>query len=404
MATAVTVSQLNTYVKSLLESDVNLNPIFVCGEISNFTNHYRTGHMYMTIKDDKAQIKAVMFRSSASRLQFMPQDGMSVIILGHISLYERDGQYQLYIDQMQPDGVGSLSVAYEQLKAQLSAEGLFDEENKKPIPRYPRRIVVITSKTGAAVRDIINILGRRYPLAEVMLCGVQVQGERAPAQLVSALKLVNEGSGADVIIIGRGGGSIEDLWAFNDENVVRAVAASKIPVISAVGHETDYTLCDFAADLRAPTPSAAAELAVPDILELMGTIEYNRSIIEKAAKSMLASCEMRFDRAFSSGCFLRPEYYADRLQERVKKAADRLRFAAVSNVRHKELQIKETLSVLDALNPMKIMARGFAAVSADKGRVRLASELKVGDKIELTFSDGSVGCTVSGEENTCQKI
>lgn len=403
MATAVTVSQLNTYVKSLLESDANLNPIFVYGEISNFTNHYRTGHMYMTIKDDKAQIKAVMFRSSAARLQFMPQDGMSVIILGHISLYERDGQYQLYIDQMQPDGVGALSVAYEQLKARLAAEGLFDELNKKEIPRYPQRIAVITSKAGAAVRDIINILGRRYPLAQVMLYGVQVQGEAAPAQLVSALKLVNEGHGADVIIIGRGGGSIEDLWAFNDEEVVRAVAASKIPVISAVGHETDYTLCDFAADLRAPTPSAAAELAAPDITELSEIIEYSRSIIEKSANSILRSCEIRFDRTFSSDCFAGPEYYADRLQKRVNRATDRMIAAAAADIHRKESELKVHLSMLDALNPVKIMARGFAAVSSDKGRVRLASELKAGDEIELVFSDGSVECTVNTEGNTCQK-
>lgn len=404
MATAVTVSQLNTYVRSLLDSDVNLSPIFVCGEISNFTNHYRTGHMYMTIKDDKAQIKAVMFRSSAARLQFMPQDGMSVIILGRVSLYERDGQYQLYIDQMQPDGIGSLSIAYEQLKARLSEEGLFDERNKRKIPKYPQRVAVITSKTGAAVRDIINILGRRCPLAEIILCGVQVQGEPAPAQLVSALNLVNENGAADVIIIGRGGGSIEDLWAFNDENVVRAVASSKIPVISAVGHETDYTLCDFAADLRAPTPSAAAELAVPDMAELSSLVEYNRSIIEKSAGSIIAAGEMRFDKVISSACFLRPEYYADKLQERVKKAAGRIDFAAADSVRRSELRLREKISVLDALSPMKIMARGFAAVSAGKRRIRLARELTAGDEVELVFSDGSVGCTVNTEGNECQKI
>ena len=397
MATAVTVSQLNTYVKSLLESDGNLNPIFVCGEISNFTNHYKSGHMYMTIKDEKAQIRAVMFRSSAARLQFMPQDGMSVIILGRVSLYDRDGQYQLYIDQMRPDGAGALSVAYEQLKRRLGEEGLFDDDKKMEIPRFPQRVAVITSKTGAAVRDIINILGRRYPLAEVVLCGVQVQGDAAPAQLVSALRAVNKADAADVIIIGRGGGSMEDLWAFNDENVVRAVAASKIPVISAVGHETDFTLCDFAADLRAPTPSAAAELAVPDVSELAGTVSYLRSIIEKSAVSLLDSHEMRFDRVLASPCFSGPEYYAGRLQKRLDIASKRIVSAAEAGLIRRESELKARLSVLDALSPVKIMARGFAAVARGRRRIHTAGELKAGDEISLTFGDGSVDCTVKTE-------
>ena len=263
----LSVSQITGYLKSLLEGDPNLNPVFISGEISNFTDHYRSGHLYFSLKDEKAVLKAVMFSSSARRLRFRPSDGMKVLCRGRISLYEASGQYQLYVDDMQPDGLGTLNLAYEQLKTRLEKEGLFDAARKRPIPRYPRRVGVITSPTGAAVRDICQILGRRWPMAEIVFCPVLVQGEEAAPQLVEALARMNRVDGVDTIIIGRGGGSLEDLWAFNEESVARAVAASKIPVISAVGHETDFTICDFVADLRAPTPSAAAELAVPDQME-----------------------------------------------------------------------------------------------------------------------------------------
>ncbi len=396
--TAVTVSQLNTYVKSLLESDENLNPIFVCGEISNFSNHYRSGHLYMTIKDDSAQIKAVMFRSAAQRLKFMPQNGMSVIILGRVSLYDRDGQYQLYIEQMHPDGVGALSAAYEELKARLSEEGLFDGEIKKEIPLFPERIAVITSKTGAAVQDILNILSRRYPLAEVVMCGVQVQGSAAPAQLISALREVNVQKAADVIIIGRGGGSIEELWAFNDEGVVRAVAASQIPVISAVGHETDYTLCDFAADLRAPTPSAAAELAVPDISELLGRIEFYSDMINSSARSFISSGEMRLAAVMMSRCFSGPQFYADKLCERLEFLKDRICSAALDKTVRCESALSLCAVRLDILNPMRTIARGFAAVSGEQGRVYRAKELNLGERISLIFADGTAKCTVDNTE------
>ena len=264
----LSVSQLNRYIKMNFDADENLANIFISGEISNFTNHYRTGHLYFTLKDDSAAVRAVMFNSSAKRLKFMPEDGMKVIARGRVSVYEASGQYQLYVDDMQPDGVGALNLAYEQLKEKLQKEGLFSELHKKPLPPYPEKVGVITSPTGAAVRDIINVLGRRFPYAEIVFCPVLVQGDGAHLQLTDAVNLFNSERAADVIIIGRGGGSIEDLWEFNDEGLARAVYNSEIPVISAVGHETDFTICDFVADMRAPTPSAAAELAVPDANEL----------------------------------------------------------------------------------------------------------------------------------------
>ncbi|MBQ3004952.1 MAG: exodeoxyribonuclease VII large subunit, partial [Clostridia bacterium] len=269
----ITVSQLNAYLKSIIEYDDNLRDFYLKGEISNFTNHYRTGHLYMTLKDGESQVKAVMFRSAAQKLKFRPENSMQIIARGRISVYERDGQYQFYIEEMQPDGVGALALAFEQLKKKLENEGLFSKEYKKPIPEFPERIGVVTSPTGAAIQDILNVLGRRYPKAEVIFAPVQVQGDSASGQIAKAIFEFNQKKCADVLIVGRGGGSIEDLWAFNEEVVARAVFASKIPIISAVGHETDFTICDFVADLRAPTPSAAAELATPDIDKLYSLID-----------------------------------------------------------------------------------------------------------------------------------
>ena len=283
--TVLTVSQVNFFIKSLLEGDGRLQNVLISGEISNFTDHYRSGHLYFSLKDDKSVLKAVMFASAARRLKFRPKDGMKVLIRGRVSVYEPSGQYQLYAEDMQPEGMGALSLAFQQLKDRLSQEGLFDADHKREIPAFPQRIGVITSPTGAAVQDILQITGRRWPLAEIILAPVLVQGEQAPGQIVEALQEMDRRRACDVIILGRGGGSLEDLWAFNEEAVARAVYACTIPVVSAVGHETDFTICDFAADLRAPTPSAAAELCTPDWREeLAQVLSYNRYFREESAK------------------------------------------------------------------------------------------------------------------------
>ena len=303
----LSVSQLNRYIKMNFDADENLANIFISGEISNFTNHYRTGHLYFTLKDDSAAVRAVMFNSSAKRLKFMPEDGMKVIARGRVSVYEASGQYQLYVDDMQPDGVGALNLAYEQLKEKLQKEGLFSELHKKPLPPYPEKVGVITSPTGAAVRDIINVLGRRFPYAEIVFCPVLVQGEGAHLQLTDAVNLFNSERAADVIIIGRGGGSIEDLWEFNDEGLARAVYNSEIPVISAVGHETDFTICDFVADMRAPTPSVAAELAVPDANELQYALSALKNRMFLNVSSGIADRRSRLEYLTSKGALKSPD-------------------------------------------------------------------------------------------------
>ena len=293
MTTVLTVSQINTYVKSLIDGDDNLQNLYVAGEISNFTNHYRTGHFYFTLKDERAALKAVMFRSAAQRLRFLPEDGMRVIIRGNVSLFERDGVYQLYCEDMQPDGAGALAVAFEQRKQKLAAMGLFDEAHKKPLPRFPKRIGVVTSPTGAAVHDIQTVLERRFPAAEIIFAPVQVQGELAAPQISAAIEEFNRKKAADVLIVGRGGGSIEDLWAFNEELVAHAVYESEIPIISAVGHETDTTIIDFVADLSAPTPSAAAELAVPDVREVLFALDGQLDDLTGAMEGVLQRLQLR---------------------------------------------------------------------------------------------------------------
>ena len=281
----ISVSQLNYYIKSLLEADDKLRYVFVTGEISNLTDHYSSGHIYLSLKDDKAVIKAVMFSFSAKNLKFRPQNGMKIIARGRVSLYEPSGQYQLYIEDMQPDGIGSLTIAFEQLKKKLEAEGLFDPKHKKPLPQFPKVITIITSPTGAALQDIRNVLGRRWPYSQVQIIPVLVQGDGAASMLTRAVTEADACGDSDVIIIGRGGGSIEDLWAFNDESLARAIFACRVPVISAVGHETDFTICDFVADMRAPTPSAAAELATPDRYQQYDLLAQQRQYLVALEKS-----------------------------------------------------------------------------------------------------------------------
>lgn len=396
-----TVSELNGFVKAYIDSNDNLSSVFVVGEISNFKAHY-TGHLYMTVKDEKASIKAVMFAGNASRLRFRPENGMRVLILGSVSLFERDGSYQLYVTDMQPDGLGSLEVAFRQLKERLSKEGLFDEAHKKPIPFFPRRVGVITAETGAAVRDIINVIGRRCPASEIVLKSVAVQGEKAAKEIAEAVKLFNRLSAADVLIVGRGGGSLEELWAFNEEIVARAVYASKIPVISAVGHETDFTICDFVSDLRAPTPSAAAELAVPDSNALKEALELRKSKLFSLVNGQIAKKRESLLTLQKSGALKNPEskiaddrktllYYGERLDKASQRLVEKGR-ESVTRLSYK----------LDALSPLKVIGRGYAAVFKDGAPVADIGDISLDDSVKVKIKNGTFCAKVieiNGEEN-----
>lgn len=393
-STVLSVTQLNTYVKSILEGDLLLRNVFVVGEISNFTNHYRTGHYYMTLKDENSCIKAVMFRSANQRLRFMPESGMGVIVRGRVSLYDRDGQYQLYIEDMQPDGIGALNFAFEQLKNKLAAEGLFDESFKKPIPSRVKRIGVVTSATGAVIQDIKNVVSRRYPLAEIILAPVEVQGVNAAPQIAAAIDDFNSGDHADVLIVGRGGGSLEDLWAFNEEVVVRAVFRSRIPVISAVGHETDFTICDFVADLRAPTPSAAAELSVPDMRDDIAFVNDVVSLIESTLnkrvqseldklhllkdKLNLLSPSNLIDERINTVSLLYNDAF-NRINDKLNNEANRFAVACAK---------------IDSLNPIKVLSRGYSIATKDNKIINSVNDVFCGDRITIKFSDGEKECEV----------
>lgn len=392
----LTVTQINMYVKGLLESDPNIKKVYIVGEISNFTNHYKSGHFYLTLKDDKSAIKAVMFRTFASKLSFTPQNGMRVICSGRVSLFERDGSYQFYIDDMQPDGIGALQIAYEQLKNRLAEAGMFDDINKKPIPRIPNRIAVITSPTGAAVQDIFNIITRRFPVAEIIMCPALVQGELAPDSLTDAIETVNELQCADVIIIGRGGGSIEDLWAFNSEKLAFAVFKSNIPVISAVGHETDYTICDFVADLRAPTPSAAAELAVPDVNELNDWLISTYAQIKGACRSVITGCENDLKVLSSHKILQSPLSYFDRMAQMLDLSEQRINSSFEKAVDAFSSHLSILSAKVDALSPLKTLARGYSIVKDTDGNVlKNTGELRVGDSIRITLADGQLDSVIS---------
>ncbi len=391
----LSVSQLNRYIKMNFDADENLANIFISGEISNFTNHYRTGHLYFTLKDDSAAVRAVMFNSSAKRLKFMPEDGMKVIARGRVSVYEASGQYQLYVDDMQPDGVGALNLAYEQLKEKLQKEGLFSEQHKKPLPPYPEKVGVITSPTGAAVRDIINVLGRRFPYAEIVFCPVLVQGDGAHLQLTDAVNLFNSERAADVIIIGRGGGSIEDLWEFNDEGLARAVYNSDIPVISAVGHETDFTICDFVADMRAPTPSAAAELAVPDANELQYALSALKNRMFLNVSSGIADRRSRLEYLTSKGALKSPDEMLSNRSQRLDTAFSKMLSSYENRIGGKKVEFISAATALSKLDPMSVLMRGFAFVSDKSGKNVYSSQaLAKGDEINVRFHDGSAVCEV----------
>ncbi|MGN0660709.1 MAG: exodeoxyribonuclease VII large subunit [Oscillospiraceae bacterium] len=393
-AFTVTVSQLNRYISGKFKSDENLRRLLVRGEISNFTNHIKTGHFYFTLKDGESSVRAVMFRSFAQGLRFMPENGMSVIAGGDVQVFERDGVYQLYVHDLIPDGEGALSIAFEQLKQRLSSEGLFDESHKRPLPEYPKKICLITAKTGAAVQDMINIISRRYPIAELLLIPSLVQGENAPASLCRGLALAQD-SGSDVIIIGRGGGSSEDLWAFNDETLARAVYASKIPVISAVGHETDFTITDFVADLRAPTPSAAAELAVPDIAELKRQLSSAKKSACLAAQNRIASLSAQAEAANARVKLCSPVHRLKLCGERLTGLNGRALSLAMNAVELSLERLEKLSVVLSALNPENVLQRGFSITYANGKIVKSASELKSGDIIKIRLSDSEIEATVN---------
>lgn len=391
----VTVTELNECIKLMLENDELLTGLYVKGEISNFKLH-TSGHLYFNLKDEGGVLTCVMFKFAATKLKFVPSNGMKVICGGRMSVYVRSGQYQLYVDTMEPDGIGALYIAYEQLKNKLTAEGLFNADKKRPLPKIPRRIGVITSPTGAAVRDIMNILGRRFPYAEVLLYPSLVQGDDAPPQLCRAMKWFCENAAADVIIIGRGGGSLEDLWAFNDEALVRTVAASTIPVISAVGHETDFTLCDFAADKRAPTPSAAAELAVPDTSELKQKFANVTARLELIENNRLRSYRDNLARLASSRALVSPQNAIDDRRMALAVTETRLYDKVENIIQRKKSLMASATAKLDALNPLSVISRGYSAVFSGDGKlIKSVSQVKSGDTVSFKVTDGTVSATVT---------
>jgi exodeoxyribonuclease VII large subunit len=390
-----TVSQLNSYMKRLVEGQDVLSDIWIKGEISNFKEHY-SGHLYITLKDDGGVLKAVMFKSAAQGLTFKPEDGMKVLARGRISVYEQSGTYQLYINEMTPDGVGELYIAYEKLKKRLAEEGLFDEKSKKPIPKYPEKIGVVTATTGAAVRDIINVITRRYPYCEIIIYPSLVQGAGAKENIVEAIEYFNAHNLCDTLIVGRGGGSIEDLWAFNEEEVARAIYASKIPVISAVGHETDFTIADFVADLRAPTPSAAAEIAVPSQLELCSAITGMQGRIFTAEANLIKRLRLSLDK-------LKPKSPQNMIDD-MRQRCDNMLHQAEKSFRLTEAQKRKIMSELcaklDAMSPLAVLKRGYAIAENKQGEIiREVKKLKQGEIFKLTLSDGSCRCEVKEQGN-----
>ena len=394
MSEFYTVSQINRFLKNIIEAEPFLSDIWIRGEISNFKAHY-SGHLYLTLKDETSTLKCVMFKSDALRLKLRPEDGMKVLVRARISVYEAAGSYQAYIREMKSDGLGDLYVAFEQLKKKLEAEGLFDEKYKKQIPPYPEKIGVITSLTGAAVQDIKNILGRRYPIGELILYPSLVQGEDAPADIVKGIKFFNEKCPVDVLIVGRGGGSIEDLWAFNDEKVARAVFESSVPVISAVGHETDFTICDFVSDLRAPTPSAAAELAAVPVTEIKAQISFLHDRISSLFKGIIS--EQRASLSyFDKGKIL--SRLADNIAAK-RTACDAVFDKIYMLMKNKTAGSRSALALasarLEGASPLKIMEKGYAAALKGGKAVRKVTELKKGDEIELVFADGKAAAEIT---------
>lgn len=393
---AMTVSQLNEYMKTLVDSSPVLSNVCIVGEISNFTNHYKTGHLYFTLKDENALVKAVMFRTYTGKLRFVPKDNMKVLVYGRISVFARDGVYQLYAEDMEQFGVGDLYLKFEELKKKLSSLGMFDEEYKKPLPRFPKRIGIITSPEAAAVADMKNILTRRYPLCEIHIYPALVQGPGAPKELCDGIVHFDNDPDCDCIIIGRGGGSIEDLWAFNDEILAKTIFACKTPVISAVGHETDFTICDFVADRRAPTPSAAAELAVPDMQDLKRQLSMISSSL-KTRMGEIIGYKRQYLQALAERRSLKsPMYYVDSKQELLLSYEKQINSAFESVFKEKASRLSVVSSKLTALNPMAVLSRGYAAVFDSDGKViNSVASLKKDAEITLNVADGKAKAKIT---------
>lgn len=391
---AVTVSDLNKYIKDKIADDENLANILVKGEISNFKNHY-TGHMYFTLKDENSLIKCIMFKTYAQKLTFMPKDGMKVMILGGVSVFERDGVYQIYARMMEEDGLGDLYTKYQELKSKLEEEGLFSEEHKKKIPLMPKVIGVLTSQTGSVIRDIINVSTRRNPNVYIRLLPVPVQGEGAAEKIAQGIDLMNEKELADVLIIARGGGSLEDLWPFNEEIVARSIYKSKIPVISAVGHETDFTIADFVADLRAPTPSAAAELAVPDIYEVQRKIYNMQDRLKMALVKKVELMKLRYEKCMASSAFKEPLRRVNDSYLQVDKYIKELENQIKNKQEKQKGRYMQLVSKLDALSPLKTLYRGYSITEKDGKIVKSKNDLQKGDIVNIRLEDGSKEATVN---------
>lgn len=393
----ITVSQLNSYIKASFEQDENLRRLYVSGEISNFKKHYPSGHLYFSLKDKNSVIRAVMFSSSAKNLSFEPSDGMNVVVCGRVSCYEVSGQYQIYVERIQPEGIGAVYLAFEQLKMKLAEEGLFDESLKKPLPRFPKAIGVVTSRTGAVIHDIQTVAEKRYPLCEIILYPVEVQGEKAEKDIVKAIEFFNKKSHVDIIIVGRGGGSIEDLWAFNKESVARAVVSSAVPIISAVGHETDFTICDFVADRRAATPSAAAEIALPDAISVKMMIEEFENRIKNLVRQKVSDYEHCLK------CFVNDMelcgialdidlnlFKVNQMTENLKRSC----FLKLENLENKYKNLEKRLYLC---SEKSILKRGFARITNSFGNAIISrtKDIKEGDDVTISLFDGAVHCKLT---------
>lgn len=404
MEQAITVSQLNRYAKDLLEDDIFLQNLSVTGEISNFTNHFRTGHLYFSLKDEAGSVKAVMFRSDAQRLSFFPENGMRVMVSCRVSLYERDGAFQIYVRRMVPDGRGAMQAAFEQLKKRLAEQGLFDASHKKPLPKMPQMIGLVTSKTGAALQDILNVARRRCPMASFLLCPANVQGAQAAQQVARAIQTLDASGRCDVIIVARGGGSSEDLWEFNNEMLARTAYACRTPLISAVGHEIDFTILDFVADCRAPTPSAAAEIALPDMNERAAAVHQTGAALQRLMMQKLLHAKARLQKGQAGTSMQIARAKLARKEQEYQRVCAKVQDVMHRKTEHAQVRLAHAAQVAESLNPYGVLARGYAVVKRGQTTLKNAERLTPGDCVTIVMTDAQVVCTVeevrrTGKEN-----